>query len=200
MSAVQAVLFDLGNVLVDVDQGIFPQSLGFQNAEEIMYLAQDLRDWARRYETGQFATDIFLAGLQNILGGSYPIRQLRQAFQSIIRDPIPGMEDLVADVSRLMRTALASNTNEIHHLTSMAVVPALAHLSKHYVSYELKVMKPEPEFYAAILRDLDLPPAQVVFIDDKVENIAGATAAGMSGVLFTTAPELRERLRALGVA
>jgi HAD superfamily hydrolase (TIGR01509 family) len=199
MSEVQAVLFDLGNVLVDVDVGMFPQKLGFEEATEIMYLAQDLRAWVLRYEAGEFATDLFLAGLQNILGGAYPMRQIREAFQSIVRDPIVGMERLVDIVSRTRRTALVSNTNEIHHLTAKATVPALVHIQHEYVSYELKVLKPAPGFYRAVIEDLQLKPEEIVFIDDTPDNVAGAEAAGMTGVVFTNAVTLEKQLRSLGI-
>jgi HAD superfamily hydrolase (TIGR01509 family) len=199
MSDVKAVLFDLGNVLVDIDLGMFPQKLGFAEAKEIMYLAQDLRAWVLRYETGEFQTDIFLAGLQNILGGAYPMRQLREAFQSIVRDPVKGMEELVEQVSRATSTALVSNTNEIHHLTAKAIVPALVHLEREYVSYELKILKPAPAFYEAVIGDLQLRPDEIIFVDDTADNVAGANAAGMTGILFTNAVILRDQLRSFGV-
>lgn len=195
MGKIKAVLFDLGNVLVDIDLNMFWRMLEFDSPAAIAPYAQDLKQWAMRYEAGEFPTDHFLLGLQRILGSGYSMPALRKAFQSIICQPIAGMEELVADVSRRYRTALVSNTNEIHHLSSGATVPALEYLSKHYVSYELRVMKPKSGFYEAVLRDLDLPAQEVVFIDDLPENIEGANRAGMHGILFRGVEGLRKDLR-----
>jgi len=194
MSKMKAVLFDLGNVLVRIDMGMFGRSLGFEDAQEMAPNVPELMAWARRYEMGDFGTDMFLAGLQNILGSAYSIHHLREAFQRIICEPIEGMEEVVGRMGDLYQTALVSNTNEIHHLTSIATVPALALLPKHYVSYQLKALKPDERFYRAILADLALPAEDVVFIDDLQENVKGAQRAGMIGVLFAGVEALRREL------
>ena len=45
----------------------------------------------------------------------------------------------------------------------------------------------------------DLGFAETVFIDDRVENVAAARAAGLKGIHHTSAEDLRVRLWALGV-
>jgi HAD superfamily hydrolase (TIGR01509 family) len=104
------------------------------------------------------------------------------------------MEEVVRTWSEKCPTALVSNTNEIHHLTSTAAVPALGLLPTHYVSYELKALKPDEAFYRAILADLALPAGEVVFIDDLEENVEGARRAGMIGVRFTSVDDLKRDL------
>lgn len=194
MKNIQAVLFDLGNVLVDIDIDMFWRSLGFPDTASIAPFAKNLKAWATRYEAGELSTSEFLKGLQNILGPSYPIPRLLEAFENIIRTPIPGMEEVVAEMSRQYRTALVSNTNEIHHLVSKATVPALALLPTHFVSYTMKILKPNPEYYEAILRDLKIPPESIVFIDDLPENVKAAVAVGMQGIRFCGVEDLRFQL------
>ncbi len=48
----------------------------------------------------------------------------------------------------------------------------------------LGVRKPHPEAYRASLRDLQLPAASCLFVDDMEKNVAGAGAVGMEGFFF----------------
>jgi len=199
MTDVQAVLFDLGNVLVRVNVDMFWRSLNFANPEEIAPYAGELKSWAMRYEAGEFATAEFMEGMQRIFGGRFRTEQLHDAFERIIGEPFEGMEQLVGRVSQRHRTALVSNTNEIHHLGSIRLVPALRYLPKHYVSYQLHVMKPAAGFYQAIVRDQQLPPDALVFIDDLEENVKAAVKAGMQGIRFEGVAALEKRLKEVNI-
>jgi putative hydrolase of the HAD superfamily len=71
---------------------------------------------------------------------------------------------------------------------------------RHLVfSGDLGVMKPDAEIYHELLRRLEAEPAEVAFLDDRPDNVAGAIAAGISGLLFTGAAQARADLRALGL-
>jgi HAD superfamily hydrolase (TIGR01509 family) len=68
------------------------------------------------------------------------------------------------------------------------------------ISGEVGLHKPGPEIFELTLREIGLPAAECVFIDDLRENIAGAEAVGITGILHrgpdSTLPEL-ERLLGL---
>jgi putative hydrolase of the HAD superfamily len=62
------------------------------------------------------------------------------------------------------------------------------------------LVKPDREIFDLLLHRLGDPPAEaVVFLDDKAENVAGARAAGLAGVLFVDAAQARVALRDLGL-
>jgi putative hydrolase of the HAD superfamily len=63
----------------------------------------------------------------------------------------------------------------------------------------LGAAKPDPGCYQAVLGMLGARPADVVFIDDRPENIAAAAALGIRGVPFSTPPQARAALAAHGV-
>lgn len=70
----------------------------------------------------------------------------------------------------------------------------LDHFSPQIWSCELGVVKPELAIYREVLRQLDLDPAAVLFIDNIQENTAGAAAAGMRTVLFKNVEQLAREL------
>jgi putative hydrolase of the HAD superfamily len=63
-----------------------------------------------------------------------------------------------------------------------------------FTSGELGTLKPGPEIYAALISGLAVRPDEVVFVDNKEENVHGAQALGITGHVFTTAANLRAYL------
>ena len=63
----------------------------------------------------------------------------------------------------------------------------------------LGIRKPDPKIYRRALGILGATPERVVFIDDRLENVAAAAAAGMSAIRFTGADALRRDLKSLQV-
>jgi 2-haloacid dehalogenase len=61
------------------------------------------------------------------------------------------------------------------------------------------VIKPEPASFALACDRLGVEPANAVFIDDSVVNVAAARAYGLTALLFTGAERLRDDLAALGL-
>ena len=53
-------------------------------------------------------------------------------------------------------------------------------------SYELGTIKPEAAIYHHALRELDVAAGEALFLDDRLENVEGARAAGLQAELFTT--------------
>ncbi|AYG05424.1 HAD family phosphatase [Gryllotalpicola protaetiae] len=66
-----------------------------------------------------------------------------------------------------------------------------------YVSGELKLLKPEADIYRHLLDDLGIAPAEMVFTDNRADNVAGAEALGIIGHVFTDAESLRGFLTSL---
>jgi 2-haloacid dehalogenase len=67
------------------------------------------------------------------------------------------------------------------------------------VSGEERAAKPDPRIYRILLERYHLDPADCLFIDDVPRNVDGARAAGMDGILFTSAAALRRELAARSV-
>jgi HAD superfamily hydrolase (TIGR01509 family) len=62
------------------------------------------------------------------------------------------------------------------------------------VSSEVGLAKPDREIYERLLALLSVEPADALMIDDNVDNVAGAIAAGMDGLLFRSYEQLRAAL------
>jgi putative hydrolase of the HAD superfamily len=73
-------------------------------------------------------------------------------------------------------------------------LPWIAAIPHRVYSGRIGLVKPDREIYDHLARELGADAADVVFVDDRAENVEGARHAGMTGVLFTTAADLRRSL------
>lgn len=105
------------------------------------------------------------------------------------------LKDLAAAGYRL---AMLSNTPT--DFAEVMVEQPVAGFFEHLAfSCYLGSVKPEPECYRAVLAMLGARPDDVVFIDDRPENVAGAAAVGIHGVHFTTPEAARTALAGHGI-
>ncbi|MGN9839947.1 HAD family hydrolase [Nonomuraea sp. H19] len=73
-------------------------------------------------------------------------------------------------------------------------LPWVAAIGRRFYSGRMGLVKPDREIYDEMARALDAVPSEIVFIDDRQDNVEGAERAGMTGVHFTDAAALRETL------
>lgn len=52
-----------------------------------------------------------------------------------------------------------------------------------YISGDLQLRKPDPRIYAYVVADFGVPPARIVFVDDRVKNLDPAAELGMVAIL-----------------
>ncbi len=193
------LLFDLGNVLVKFEPDRFSRALGLDPNSSQYHYESSVRDLTNRFESGKCSTDEYFASLRAYLHNKFNDSLLRKAFLSVLTDPIPGMEDLIRRATERLPAAVVSNTNEYHFSSVLPRIHALDFLPRRYLSYQLGVIKPLPEFYERVKRGESAEPEEMLFIDDVEKNIDAAKKAGMSGHLFRGAEGLEKHLMSLGV-
>lgn len=88
--------------------------------------------------------------------------------------------------SRGVRTAILSNLPRPLGTRLRTSGDLLRHFDHVTFSFELGFVKPQREIYEDAVRGLAVAPEQALFIDDRVENIEGARAAGLHAELYST--------------
>ena len=199
-TAIEAVIFDFGNVLCTFDNQRILAGLAPLCGLPPETLARRIEgsDLPRAYESGEIGSAAFLAGLSTLCGHAFPEAAFVRAFSEIFT-PIEATWRLVRTLKPRYRLGLLSNTNPWHFehgIRPTAVFPLFDAVT---LSYEVGAMKPDPKIYADALAKLALPPEACVFIDDLPGNVEGARAAGMRGIHYTGPEALERELRGLGV-
>jgi HAD superfamily hydrolase (TIGR01509 family) len=193
----RVVLFDLGNVLVYLRLERFWDALQEPDAERRQRVGHELREMGKVYEAGRMTTEEFRREAFTIVGNQ-KAAEIERAFLGVLPEPVEGMEEVVRTISSQASTGLVSNTNPLHFDHCLRSVPSLRWIQRFYLSYEIKALKPDPQFYAGVVRGEGGNPSEMLFIDDLPENIAAATAAGMQGMVFRGTEGLKQQLRASG--
>ena len=67
------------------------------------------------------------------------------------------------------------------------------------LSCEIGLEKPDPKAYQELLKAIKLPASDIVFIDDKIENVEAAKKMGIDAIAFTSAEQIRVELSKRGL-
>ncbi len=198
-----ALLFDLGRVVLDVDfnktlacwaghAGCEPAHLTgrFSSRDEIY----------RRHETGQIGDGEFFAALRGLLGIEISDAQFLEGWNAIFAGEMPGIAPLLGRAARRLPLYAFSNTNGAHveHF-SQAYADVLRHFRKIFVSSSIGLRKPDAAAYDHVVKAIGVPARRIVFFDDLAENIEGARARGLAAVHVTSPGDVAEALAALGI-
>lgn len=148
----------------------------------------------RRLERGEVSEEVFERGFGEMLGLE-PEGLIVRLFAGL--EPEPAMIGAVEAVRAAgIRTGLISNSwgTGIYERAPIEIFDATV------ISGDVGLHKPEPEIYRVGAERIGVEPERCVFVDDLRENIAGAEAIGMLGILHRK-PEktIAELERALGV-
>ena len=199
--AIEAVVFDLGGVLIDWDASYLYRSLLPDDAaiagflDEVGFwewnLALDAgRDWDEAVET---------------LATRHPERRgliaaFRDRWEETLGGPItPTVEILEELRASGVRTFALSNWSRRTFDIAAPRFPFLAAFEAVVISGDVGATKPDPRIYRELLERGRLRPETTVFIDDNAANIEAARSMGLIGVLYTGSERLREDLAALGL-
>jgi putative hydrolase of the HAD superfamily len=79
-----------------------------------------------------------------------------------------------------------------------AGAPWLHRFDDYTISAEIGATKPDPAIYRHSLERLGVRPHEALFLDDRENNVEGARAIGMEGLVFTTPEKLRADLEEWG--
>jgi putative hydrolase of the HAD superfamily len=98
-----------------------------------------------------------------------------------------------------IRTGILSNIGDAMSAGLLAKHDWLKAFDHHTWSYALNLAKPEPAIYRHAAEGLHTPPANILFIDDRLENIEAAIAVGMQAIQYTTHSAFEREMRRFGL-
>lgn len=196
------VVWDLGNVLVDWDASR-AIAAGVGEAEAARFLAADDFDF-RAYNHGP-DSGLDWDAAEAEVARSHPhwlehCRAYRAHFPASLVGEVPGTAELVRTLhaAGVPQWGLTNWSHELYpHAPRMFEVLAL--LDDVVVSGTEGLAKPDPRVYELLVARTGRPLADLVFVDDRAENVEAACALGMTGLVFTGADALRADLRGLGL-
>ena len=198
----KALLLDLGGVIIDVDpRGCFEHWASAAGVDAAL-LARRWRvdDAYEALEVGAIDFAAYAERLSSRLGITLGEEDWRGGWNALLREPFPAVVAALPSVAARIPLYCFSNTNAVHQAVwERRFAKALEPFRKIYTSWQLGERKPNPRAYRRVADDIGVAPADILFLDDNRDNVAGAEAAGMSARHVTSPDDTLEVLRKSGL-
>lgn len=196
--AVAALVFDLGNVLIDVDffhcarrwgalAGIDPRQLAARFRVDCHYEA---------HERGEIDHRQYFAVLREQLAIDLADEVMAEGWNAIIGEALPGLAEAVVEAGRDLPCFVLTNTNRLHESAwGPRHKRLLAPMAGIFSSWRLGCRKPERAIFQRVIARIGHAPEQLLFLDDGAENVAGAAACGLQTVLVRSPADTLAAIR-----
>ena len=196
----RVVLFDYGEVI-----SVSPSAE--DRAELLAIAGSEPEPFWRSYDghrdeldRGTLSVPQYWARVAEDVGADWSLATVQRMWAVDFRSWItvePGTIQLIDRLHRGgTRIALLSNAG-FDYSSPFRFSPMAQCFERMFVSAEMLSLKPDPEIYLEVARDLAIEPQQLVFIDNKPVNVEGAAALGITAHHFTTVDGLRGFLESL---
>lgn len=180
---IKNIILDFGDIFIDLDKLATPRAM-----EKFGYksLTPDLDTLFKEYEKGLTSSQKFLEEVSNFFPNATE-KDLIAAWNAILLDFPDRRLEFVEKLAKenQYRLFLLSNTNDIH----IEFVKQQMGMEKFnrfknafevfYLSYEMKMRKPDAEIFEFVLTENKLNASETIFVDDTKENTDSASSLGI---------------------
>jgi FMN phosphatase YigB (HAD superfamily) len=198
---IEAVIFDLGRVIVDVDihrlAGFVFSDMSQADVERLITAVMG-DELMVRFSTGKVGPREFYDGLIERFGLAIGFEEFKDLWCGVF-SPIAGMEEIIRQLNGSYRLGLLSDTDPLHWGYLHSTYPVLSLFERPTLSFEVGVVKPDPAIFLTAAKNVDTPVERCLYIDDLTANVRGAVAVGMTGIAFGGAEKLGAELVEKGV-
>ncbi len=184
---IRNIIFDLGNVLVNVEYERFQNKIFESGVDEKKY-----NDFFKGgnyrllgYESGDINTEEFVSRCINGLD----LKMSEAEYSNAFNDMFSEIEPMSAILKKLASGGnynlfLLSNTSPLHFEFIKQKYDYVNLLHKFALSYELKSLKPDYAIYERAIKHLGIKPDESLFIDDLSENCESAEKFGIKTICY----------------
>lgn len=198
MSSIDAIIFDLGGVLINWDPRYVYRSI-FKSEEEVEWFLENVTtsEWNEEQDAGyplHKATENLIA--------KHP--EWEAEIKAYYGRWLEMLGNEIHETVEIFRQLKQSGKYKLYALTNWSA-ELFPHAREKFeflkwfdgivVSGEEKTRKPFAEFYKIVLDRYDLDPSKTIFIDDNIRNVKGAERAGMIGIHYHNQKQLMDALK-----
>ena len=194
------IVFDLGKVLVDFDYSIAARRIAARCMQppENLHAFLGSSPLLVHYETGALTRQDFFAAMRQATGFLGDPEEFGGFFADIFTEIRPMIELHAGLRRRGVPTYIFSNTNDLAIEHIRRNFPFFQNFDGYIFSYEVKAMKPDAPIYAALEQMTGRRGDEIIYIDDRAENITGGATHGWRTILHETPEKTRAAMKAFG--
>jgi 2-haloacid dehalogenase len=202
MQTTEAIIFDLGGVLIDWNPSYLFDTI-FDDKEKKKHFFEYIctPQWNEEQDGGRSIKE----GTELLVKLHPEWKEYIEAFygrwEEMLGGPIHETVDIFRDLKQSGKYRLYALTNWSGELFPIALerYDFLHWFDGRVVSGDEKMRKPFPEFYQLTISRFDLQPERTLFIDDNLRNVKAAEDLGIQAVRFESPAQLRKDLEARGI-
>ena len=195
---IKAIIFDLGGVLVRLDKErcirAFREQLGFGRITEFLDTSHQRGPFGD-LEAGRISEAQFYEACLPYCRPGTTGEDIRRCFGDL-QDPLtPEVLALLESLRRRYRLYILTNNSSVtmartYENAGKARLDLSATFCRIYISQELKLLKPDPAIFAHVIRDIGLPPQEMLYVDDSPRNVEAARNAGLQALHYEPGTDL----------
>lgn len=201
MTAIRAVVFDVGRVLVQWDLRHLFEKLISDEAELDWFLQNVVTpEWHFQHDAGRPLAEMVPERKAEFPAYASHIDAYAARFNETIPGPVPGSYEILEELAvRGVPLFAITNFGAEFWAAFHPTQTVFRHFRDVVVSGEEKLLKPDPAIYRLALDRFGLAEGEGLFIDDSLPNVEAARANGFHAHHFIDAPTLRAELEVQGL-
>ncbi len=185
LEGLKAVMFDLGGVIIELDYSKAANHFASEAGISVDQIGDLLvtSSILQEFEVGGVSEQTFRDKVCRLLNIKLTGDRFDEIWNSLLGEIHPKRVEAIKNLP--FQTLILSNTNSIHERAFNEILEESTRLNnlyqlvdKVYFSHEVKMRKPDREIYENVLADQQRGPGEILFIDDRLDNIQAAEQLG----------------------
>ncbi len=183
----KAIVFDFGNVLYDLNFNLF-----YHNISELLNLdlakgfPLPLIKIIEQYDSGLITTQDFISEINLYKGQFHDPELIVKVWNSLLSGFPPHRWEFLTKLRPQFKIYILSNINELHFKAIQKHIieeHEILNFEKTYFddvfySHLIHMIKPNEDIYSYVQKKIGIKGSDILFIDDKEENILAAKKFG----------------------
>lgn len=202
LTRIRAIIVDFGGVLIDWNPRYLYRKLfpGNEAAMERFLAEIGFTEWNRQQDAGRAFSLAVTELVRQFPSYAHLIQAYDERWEESIAGPLQGTVDLLLPLKEAgFELHGLSNWSSEKFQSVRTKYPFFQLFETILLSGDVKLAKPDPRIFRALLERITRPANECLFIDDSEENITAARALGFETIRFESSAQLRNELRQRGV-
>lgn len=200
MAQIKHIIFDLGNVLVNIHPQRTMESLASACAKDISRIAPFfLSQTHLKFMKGVLTPQEFHREFSENFECAIPFAEFIAAWSRLIGTAKTGVAEIVEQLCPRFALSVCSNTDPIHWEIARRTCRFFDKFQSYFLSFEMNCLKPDAVIFRRMLAALAVPASHCIFIDDTEENISKAEELGFRAIQARDSNAIRTELVRAGV-
>jgi len=196
-AVIRWIVFDVGGIVVYEAGDVIDRHIARRLGISLSHFQRVTRPLFDRATSGEITLLDMYESVVREVGSAQDPGELLEKHLELYREHSTrrndGVLELIADLRKRYHVACLTNTEpEIAEINKVGGL--FDPFERAFLSTDMRLRKPQPEIFLAVLKELACPPGESLYIDDREVHVAGAQSVGMTARLFRDCAQIKSEL------